>query len=171
MGIYISIPQPVRDFIDRSMTDLIGTDVFGQKCILNMPPSPTYCANCIPDPIGMKSSNIWIDGGPQPFEDGQVCPMCQGDYILSVSQTKTIIMTIEWKNERFLDIMKRTVRFPQSTIQSRGFVNDLQYVQNCSTMETFLDTSTDHYTFKLKGEPIVPGRLSRKFFYALWERV
>jgi hypothetical protein len=171
MGIYISIPPVVRQFIDQSMTDMLGTDVFGVNCVLSMPPSPTYCANCVADPIGMKSSNIYITGGPQPFEDGQVCPVCHGDYILQVEQTKTIVMVIEWKPERFLDIMRRTVRFPQSTIQSRGFVSDLQYVQNCSHMETFLDTSTDHYTFKLRGEPIVPGRLSRKFFYALWERV
>jgi hypothetical protein len=171
MGVYVKLPTAVKNFIEQSLTDMIGTDVFGNECILQMPPQPTECSNCVADSIGMKSSNIYIHGGPMPFENGQICPMCHGEYIIQSQITQTIIMTVEYKFENFLDIMKKLVRYPQNTIQTRGFTADSPSVRNCISMEHKAALNIVHYQYKLLGEPILAGKLSDKFFYAVWERI
>lgn len=171
MGVNIQLPTDVHNWIEQCLTDMAGTDVFGVPCSLKMPPLPVPCVNCVADPIGMKSSNIYLNGGPVPFENGQICPMCHGDYILEQEVSVSVIMVLEYKFENFLEILKRLVRYPQNTIQTRGFVSDITNVSNCSHMETRLDIGSSHYNYKLLGEPIIPGKLSHKFFYAVWERI
>lgn len=171
MGTIINISTEQRAFIDQCLLDMIGTDVFGVECTLYMPPIPTPCSNCVPDPIGQKSSNIYLNGGPTPFENGQICPMCGGVYIIAQQSTETVIFTIEYKIEKFLDILKQTIRYPQNAIQTRGFVSDMQKVLNCTDMEINRNAGVAHYRYKLSGEPLIAGKLSDDYFYAAWERV
>lgn len=166
----ISLPTDVHNFIEQALTDLLSTDIFGQNCLLYMPPLPESCVNCVADPIGMKSSNLYLNGGPMPFENGQLCPMCRGDYTISRQMTIPVVFSIEYKFDSFLDILKRIVRHPESTIQTRGLTSDINNMVNCSYMETRLEIGNIHYIYKLLGEPIIPGRLSNKFCYAVWER-
>lgn len=171
MGVNIKLPNNVKNFIDQCLTDMIGTDVFGQNCILTMPPIPTDCTNCVADPIGLKSSNIYINGGPVPFENGQICPMCGGEYIIQQAVTVSIVMTLEYKYENFLDVLKKLVRIKQNSLQTRAYTSDIALIQNCISMEIKPDLGIARYKYKLAGEPIIAGKFTDKFCYAIWERI
>ena len=53
------------------------------------------CNNCVYDPIGRKSSNVYEAGGPVPFAFGGLCPMCHGQGkkpVVSTEDIKVIIV-------------------------------------------------------------------------------
>ena len=53
-------------------------DTFGKTCRVYYPPKQISCVNCILDPIGNKSANRYLHGGPIPFRNGALCPVCNG---------------------------------------------------------------------------------------------
>jgi len=126
--------------------------------------------NCKPDPIGHKSSNIYVQGGPAPFETGQVCLYCGGNYYLAIEKTENIIMTINWEPSRWDPTLPQGHRLSNGTIQTRGNAVDLQKVNNCEFMETFTNTGYAHYRYKLMGEPTLSAQTSDLFFWAWWDR-
>ena len=76
MGKLFTLSDDVKKIAQDAIDDLI--DQLGKDCLLVYPPLPSACVNCVIDPIGNKSSNHWTSGGPMPFPNGSICPLCDG---------------------------------------------------------------------------------------------
>lgn len=127
--------------------------------------------NCLPDPIGNKSSNIYVHGGPMEFSTGQICPMCRGAYYLAIEQSEDIYMTINWEPSQFDKSFPAGHRYADGNIMTRGYSSDLQKVCNCSFMEIFANAGIARYRFKLIGEPTLSTQaVDSRYFWAWWDR-
>lgn len=74
------------------------------------------CTNCIYDPIGRKSSNRFQTGGPVPFRNGGICPVCSGVGKKPVITTEDINLGIIYNYKDFLGI-QTPVNAPEGMIQ------------------------------------------------------
>src|SRR4051812_2361781 len=97
----ITLPNATVRQIQQCMQDIMSSQVLGTKCTIFYPPIQSGCPNCQSDPIGQKSSNIYLNGGPSPFSAGQVCPYCAGNYYLAVESSEVIYMTVNWEPSQF----------------------------------------------------------------------
>lgn len=170
MTIVISLPADVKKFIEDSQTDMLDPSIFGKQCLLRLPPIVSNCPNCLPDSAGSKSSNIYLTGGPQPFVNGQICPVCLGNYSIESDNNTTIYGSLEFKFDNFLPILKLNVRHPQNSIQIRTYSSHITDIKNCLLLETLIDVPNGNYQYKLLGEPIIPSKFTTKFCYSVWER-
>lgn len=166
----ISLPTAVREFIEASQTDMLDSSIFGKQCTLHLPPITSDCPNCIPDAVGLKSSNMYLNGGPQPFTNGQICPVCLGNYVIKTANDVTIYASIEFKFDNFLNVLKANVRYPHNSIQIKTYSTHINQLRNCLSLETLLNIPNADYSYKLIGEPIIPSKFTTKFCYSVWDR-
>jgi hypothetical protein len=88
-----------KDAIDALITDL------GVTCELTFTGSLfESCTNCLYDPIGKKSANRFLAGGPMPFRNGQICPMCGGAGRLQSVDTEDVQMLVLWNYKDWIDV-------------------------------------------------------------------
>lgn len=155
---------------EEAFTDLLSTNVAGKNCRLYMTPKMINCVNCIPDPIGGKSSNRWLTGGPYEFHTG-LCPLCNGAGKKAQEITEDIVMTIDLSPQAY-KFFSNDIRLPAGSIVTRGLIVDMPKVKRCMQMRILSNVpSVDRYTYSLSGEPIDPFQFVKgKFFGALWIR-
>lgn len=147
-------------------------DLRAKNCRLIYKPKMENCSNCVADPIGKKSSNRYLHGGPIPFPNGSICPLCNGTSKKAIAQEENIRLAIEWSPARFVKPLPNLV-IPDGSIQTKGYVSDIPKIKR--SIEMVAQTPMEpyiRYKFKLLGEPVdIFNILQNKFFYCLWERV
>ena len=170
MGNLFTLTPAIKGIAQQAISDLISQ--LGKDCKLIWPPRAKPCQNCLPDPIGKKSSNRWRTGGPVWFPDGSVCPVCNGVGQLFEEVSKTITMLCAWSPKDWFVKVPFNIQVPDNEIQTKGFIADLPSVLQARRMR--LEASVQpliHYEFDLQGEPIDPGNIVQaKFFVARWRR-
>lgn len=171
MGTIFTLTQDIRNITQAALDDLLNE--LGKTCTLIYPPIMENCVNCVFDSIGNKSANRWMNGGPFPFPEGGICPSCGGSGLRAEEYSEDILMSVISQPSKFWVKPPANVQIPAGTIQTKGFLTDLEKVQRARKM--ILQPEISHlvkYTYVLRGEPvdisnIVPGR----YFYCMWERV
>lgn len=154
MSSIITLDSDARAVLQQGFDDLIT--VFGKNCKLVYPPNWEYCSDCIWDQIGQKSSNRWRTGGPLPFSDGQICPMCNGIGRRAVeTQTETIKMTCAFLPKDFYFPMNDIdLRVPYGIIQTRFYLTDLPKIERCDHVLFQVDIQgVARRPYKLHQEP------------------
>jgi hypothetical protein len=174
MGTIFTISDGIRNLAKDAFSDLINQ--LGKPCKLIFPPKMTACANCIPDPIGNKSSNRYNTGGPAPFPMGSICPVCGGKGQIATENSRVVTLLINEDPKQFdksLQLNNSNIYYPDGTIQAKGFIADLPDVLKCTEM--IKDTNIQpyiEYRYKRYGEPLSPGNIVQgAFFISLWTRV
>lgn len=170
MTTFINLPTDVKNFIEGSQTDMLDPSIFGKQCVLHLPPITTNCPNCLPDSAGLKSSNIYLSGGPQQFVNGQICPVCLGQYMIETANDVSIYASLEYRFDNFLQVLKLNLRHPQNSIQVKTYATYITNLKNALSMETLVNAPNGNYQYKLAGEPIIPSKFTNKFCYSVWER-
>ena len=163
-----TLTQDIKNIAQAAIDDLINQ--LGKTCRLYYPPNKVACANCKLDPRGNKSSNIWINGGPIPFNN-TVCPMCEGKFFTFQEVTEVITLLCTWNTQPYLQ-MQPHIQVPDGVLMTKGFIEDMPKVMRCQYMmvETAIEPMV-HYRYKLAGEPIDPGNIVQgQFFQAMWKR-
>lgn len=61
------------------ITDALIDGPTGATCTLVSPAKDSECPNCLFDPTTKRSANIYRSGGPYPFSNHTVCPLCDGE--------------------------------------------------------------------------------------------
>ena len=133
------------------------------------------CPNCIYDPIGRKSSNRYVDGGPIPFQG--ICPMCNGiGLIQNVSYETIDLMVIfdsrEWiKTSTAQRIIPRAEQTAETWAQT--ICSSTQWSKLEQASEIILDTDLEGYNvnrYIREGEPEGCGLLNSDFIAVMWKR-
>lgn len=158
------IVNTMRDAVD----DMI--DQFGKQCRLVYPPAFSACVNCVYDPIGQKSSNRYLHGGPIPFDVGN-CPMCNGNGQRADTVTENITMILYWNPKDWVKVAPN-VRLPDGALQTKGYATDIPKIKRCIEMVAQVPMEGYmHMRYRLLGEPFDPYNIvPNRYFVANWER-
>lgn len=149
----------------------------GKHCRLLFDSKKTKCPNCGFDAANKRSNNHYKPGGPQPFPDGSLCPVCMGKGVTEIPVTRDIIMLCNWNAKSWLpmpgiDLSNLNLQMPNGAVQTKGWIWDLPYV--LQSRRAIIDVNVEamrRYTFTLAGEPITPGNIIQgRYFVTLWKR-
>ena len=146
-------------------------DQIGKNVKLVYPPKLTACANCYYDSIGRKSANVYRSGGPAPFVNGALCPVCMGQGKIESSYTETIKMLVNLtpSNYETYDLSLRTGRSVAST---KCHASDLPKIKRC--IEAILDSDNEAFVRQraiLSSTPILSGLKDSVYCTAYWDIV
>ena len=171
MGTIFTLEESVKAIITNALDDLITE--LGKMCRLVYPPRMVPCDNCIYDPIGRKSSNVYLNGGPIPFQNVS-CPMCDGSCKKAETQTEDIkFLCSLTPKDFFVPIPNLNLQVPFSVVQTKGFLRDVPKVRRADHMifQTPIDgVATKKY--KLDSDPAdVSNIIQNRYFVATWKQI
>ncbi|MBY0525609.1 MAG: hypothetical protein K2R98_19545 [Gemmataceae bacterium] len=170
MGTFIVTDDDIRADFQAAGDDLINE--WGKVCRLYYPPRQVQCPNCVYDPIGKKSSNHWLDGGPSFFPLGSMCPMCEGAGTHSEQATEDVKLLCVWSPKDFFVPGPRNIVVPEGRIQTKGFMTDLPKVLQCTEMVVQANLEQMlRARFRRAGEPVDPSSICQgRYFVTNWDR-
>ncbi len=176
MGKFFELPSDSMEFAKGMFDDMLN-DWSGKRCRLVYKITEQVCPNCIINPRTQESTNRYKTGGPIPFPNGQICPVCDGrGRIASTGLSDIIKMSIDWSPKAWLNTSiganaPDKVRLPGGLVTTRGFLSDLPKILQADYVLLDIDSQYLTNQFKLYGEPIVPGATVKyAYFMAIWQR-
>lgn len=169
MANLFTLTNQVKSVAQNAIDSLI--DQLGKDCLLIYPPTPIACPNCIPDPIGNKSSNKWITGGPMEFYNGP-CPVCNGEGVRYDNHTETIRQLISSEPSKFFIKPPAGIQIPDGMIQCKTYFSHINKI--VQSQEMVLQPSvqnTIRWRYKLVGEPVDVGNIiQNRYIVSIWRR-
>jgi hypothetical protein len=182
VGKLIDIPPDIIQAASDGFDDLI--DYFGKPCKMIYASAQQTCPNCIVNPETGDSTNKYNGTGPEPFPDGQICPICEGKGKITAGGGYDIIqMSLDWNPRTWFEAPwihltqgdtgagPSPLRVSGAAVQSKGYMTDLPKV--LAAESAILDINDQYFTnnFTLLGEPWSPGSIVKeRYFYALWQK-
>lgn len=171
-----TLTNDVKAITANAIDSLINQ--LGKACKLIYPPKMVPCGNCIADNVGMKSSNRWLSGGPLPFPDGSLCPLCNGKGFEAQEISESIKLLVTWNPKKFdYPLLQekpgvQLVEVPAGTIQTKGFLSDMPRILQSRQLIVQTDIEgMNRYRFFLWGEPVdVSNIVQARYCVALWSR-
>ena len=171
MAKLFTLSADVKKIAQDAIDDLI--DQLGKDCLLQYPPLPEQCNNCVYDPIGNKSSNHWTNGGPMPFPNNSICPLCNGAGLHFKEQTKAIKLLIANSPSEWFVKIPAGLQVPSGIIQTKGYITDLPDV--LQSRKLIVQISLEpmvRFVYELYGEPIDQGNIvQNRYWVAIWNRI
>lgn len=162
MGNVFTLTPDIKAIATGAIDDLITQ--LGKDCLLVYPPSWTPCVNC-------GAGNRWVTGGPAPFPDGAVCPVCDGSGQRADEVTATVRMLVAVGPAQFFKKLPVGVQVPDGLIQTKGFVADLPKVLQAREMVLQPGTLPVKLRYVLAGEPVDAGSIiQNRYFVCEWRR-
>lgn len=172
MGELFTLDDDIKALVQLAFDDVITE--FGKDCLLVYPPRWKPCVNCVLDPIGHKSSNKWKNGGPLPFPNGNLCPMCNGDGRRAEEQTEVVKLLCAWEPKSFFYPMPGLdIRVPYSILQTKCLISEVPKLLRA-----------DHVIFEIPSEAVVRKRfkllgapgdssniIQNRYYVAVWEQI
>lgn len=170
MGELFTLTPAIKGVVRQALDDLITE--LGKNCLLVYPPLMTPCVNCVVDPIGQKSSGRWTSGGPMPFAEGFVCPMCNGEGFRADVVTETIKMGVAVNPAQFYRKPARGVVIPAGTIQTKAYFTDLGKILRAREMILQPELGdVARWRYALDGDPVdVSNIIQGRYVIATWKR-
>lgn len=131
----------------------------------------TYCNNCIFDNISLLSSNIYNGSGPNPFQEGGVCPVCLGlGQIKNSSSSEIIYLAFIFDSKYFLNNNK-IINIPEGSVQSLCDISLFNKIKNAS--EIIFDnslTNLSHFKYERASDPEPAGFGDNRYIFTLWKK-
>ncbi len=172
MGTIFTLEDSVRTIITSALDDLISE--LGKMCRLVYPPRMIRCPNCVFDPVGKKSTNRYLSGGPMPFQN-MACPICNGTGQRAESVTDDVKFLCAFDTKSFfVPIPDVDIQTPFSYVQTKGFIaTQLAKVKRADHMvfQTALEGVLNK-KYKLHKDPAdVANIIQNRYFVATWKQV
>jgi len=165
-----SIPSAVISSHEQIVDSLISSNI-GQDCQLVYPVTKnSVCPNCIYSPRQKKSSNIYKEGGPVPFENHTICPWCGGEGRSSRAVKENIRLRVYWTSKDWS--ITGAVENPDTAVMIIGYMYDLPKVEKCDTI--LLNKNLSPYRkwiCEREGEAVPWGLSQDRYFAQMLRRV
>lgn len=132
------------------------------------------CVNCVYDPIGRKSSNRYLNGGPQPFPFGGLCPLCNGIGQRAVVSTEDIDLIVVYDPRDFIQFSENlsTVNTPTSLMQTMSKIELMPKLQAAKSIKVSKDIEGYfNRTYERVQEPMPCGFGNAAFAVCTWKRI
>lgn len=172
MGEIFTLDDDVVDIMRMAISDLIL--YLGKNCKVVYPPRMVRCDNCVYDPIGKKSKNVYSNGGPIAFPYGSICPVCGGAGMTAAEIHEEIIRVIvHWNPKKYLNTKLDNVRLANGVISIKGHIDDMPKIRKMDYFVPHIELEGyGDFKFRLSGEPVSQGNIVQgKFFTGLLDRV
>jgi hypothetical protein len=131
-----------------------------------------YCNNCIFDTISGLSSNKYKSGGPNPFAEGSICPVCMGmGNIPSSSSSQTLYIACIFDSKYWMNWSSKTINIPDGMVQTICKVDLLPKIRNASSI--IIDATISkygNYTYERAGDPEPAGLGNHAYILTMWKR-
>ncbi len=128
---------------------------------------PLYCNNCEIDPIANKSSNLYNNTGPQPFEDYAMCPVCLGRGYINSSNSEIIYMAVLFSGAGWLQWGSKTVQIPDGMAQS---ICSATLAQKLKNADSIIFNGDESNIYMLAGDPELVGLGDINYAITMWKR-
>lgn len=129
------------------------------------------CANCVYDPIGRKSSNRYLNGGPLPFPFGGLCPLCNGAGQRPVVSTEDVDLIVVYDPRDFMQF-NVTVDAPNGLIQTMSKIELMPKLQTAKSIKVSKDIEGYfNRTYERVQEPMPCGFGKSAFAVCTWKRI
>lgn len=148
-------------------------DTFAYKtCRIVYPQKWTECSNCELDINTGSSTSIYKTGGPVPFTNYTICPVCGGGGRYSTNEVETIKLRAYFNQKQFVkkDEFKGLV-LDNDVVQIIGHMIDLPKLERAQ--ELIVDSNVEgykQYSLAPYSAPIPWGFRHTKYFVQLWKR-
>jgi len=164
------ITADIRRIAQDGFDDLL--DQLGKECQLIYPPVGGDCPNCIKDTINNTSTNRYNGSGSEPFDDGEICPVCNGTGHIESQSTESITLLMNWEPKNFV-ILGGNVQKPYSVLETKGYMIDAPKVMRAQTLIAELPiTPYIKATFALDSEPVDRNNIIQgRYFVCIWKRI
>lgn len=131
----------------------------------------TECSNCDIDSISRKSSNVYKNGGPLPFADGQICPNCRGlgGFYSESYDMANFLVIFDYK--RWINFNSK-VHDPEGMVQTISKFSDYMKIKTCQKI--IIDTSIQNYTesyYQRDSEPQPCGFGDSSYIFTFWKKI
>lgn len=123
------------------------------------------CSNC--------QGGVYVPGGPIPFPNGRVCPLCQGTSRKEVEQTETIYLMPIFDSKKWVTTaVKTSAKYPNEVCETMSHLTLMPKLK--AAKHIIIDSTNSGYTqnvFKRVGEPEPCGFGDMRYIITAWERV
>lgn len=114
-GVFSEFNQTVDNFWSKPVT-------------LFYPEIREECSNCSYN--GYRSNGVYKTGGPYPFENGSVCPYCNGEGLKVSEPTETLSARVYYDRKNWMDVGVK-VNAPSAAAQMIFKMTELPKIQQC----------------------------------------
>lgn len=160
----------LKNTYNAQIDQLLSETGLSTLCHLHSPSVNTQCPNCLYDSALKKSANAYKNGGPIPFNNGQICPYCNGVGIKKEKRTVSIYMGVLWDYKSWV-IKPINIENPNGYIQticSKDYIGDILKAEN---MSVNLSGPIYNPLFQLDGEPNPAGLGDNRYIVSQWKKI
>ncbi len=163
-----SIPSELFNEHER-IVDWFLDGELASLCTINYPPSDSECTNCIYDPDTNCSANIYKVGGPYPFENRTLCPMCGGIGKLTLPVTDIIRLRVYYgaselnaSMQQFMKLNGTDFNTATGLVYIIGYANDLPKFKRSQSIT--IPNPSEEIVCKRFSSPIGWGFRKNRYF-------
>jgi len=166
------ITNDMKKLFNNAISSLLENSALTVACTLYFGVTKyDNCSNCIYDPIGRKSSNRFVTGGPVPFRNGGICPVCSGAGKKAIITTEDLNLAVVYDYRDFLGV-KTPVNVPDGLIQTIAKKEITPKLLRAKELQTSTDIKNySDARFERISEPQPAGFGNNEFVFCNWKRI
>ena len=166
------IDNNFKAIFNNAMSAVLESDALTIACTLDYGVTKyENCANCVFDPIGRKSANRFLDGGPIPFPFGGICPLCNGAGKKPVVSSENVHLAVIFDPKQFLEI-STPVNTADGYIQTLAKKEITPKLQRAKSIIVATEISGYFkHTYERMSEPTTIGLGNNEFVLCTWRRM
>ena len=165
------ITEDLKDTFDDGIKAMLESTGVTTPCRLNFGTTKyVLCDNCIYDPIAKKSANRYLTGGPAPFSNKQICPVCGGAGRIDKESNEEINLMVIWDMKSWIDIGVN-INAPEGYIQTISDIDSLPKIKKAK--EIIVNTDIEKFVthrYIRHIEPVPAGLGRDSFLVTMWKR-
>lgn len=164
-----------KNLFNQAIDTLISGNGLGTLCKLNYQKpinSTNDCDNCIIDPIYKQSMGKYNGIGPRPFQDGSVCPVCNGIGYTMPNTSENVYMAVIVSEKDWIDIGLDKTKIPNGSVQTISKAETAAKIKNTYSMNISNENGTDNnLLYERYSDPQYVGFGSHDYIITIWKKI
>ena len=164
----------LKNLYNQSMDQILGDTGLVVPCTLQFSNKgkDTVCPNCLFDPISRLSGYKYNGTGPVSFVDGTVCPVCEGQGIITGSaKSKTLKLAVIFDSKYFVNWSSSVGDIPDGAVQTICKMSLIEDIRNAQSMTVDTNISSyGNYSYSRAADPQPAGLGDHRYLITFWSR-
>lgn len=167
--------QNFNNLFNKAIDTLLDQNGLSVKCILRYS-SPIQlnklCNNCKYNSSTNTSTGLYLLGGPAPFPEGSICPICMGQGLIMTDSTQEEVdMMVIFDSKFFINWTTEAIKIPNAFAQTISCISLYPKIKNAH--EIILDSSLQsisNQVYERAGDPEPMGLGKNKYILTTWKK-
>lgn len=165
----ITIPTTIINDFNAGIDSLLNSPI-AKQCTVYYTPHREKCNNCVSFNLagGGSLTSKYLSGGPNPFPDSSLCPLCGGNGYRMIQASDNITCLLFFTPKDFQ--VFGTINIPDGAAMIEGYSTDLPKLLK---MDYIVLNSAEvmNFKYRLHGKYIPKGFGMNRYFIQLLERI